>query len=51
MVYKHHLFGGIMDDWAQEWSDNNGIRIEFSQPDTMIRNILAFGLKKPWVMT
>ena len=45
MVYKHHLFGGIMDDWARDWSENNGLRIEFSQSDTMNRNILAFGLK------
>ncbi len=44
MVYKHHLFGGMLDDWARDWSDNHGLRIEFFQPDTMNRNILTFGL-------
>ena len=43
MVYKHHLFDSIFDVWAQEWSREHGLRIQFIQPDTMNRNILAFG--------
>ena len=45
MVYKHHLFDGIMDVWAREWSEQHGIKVQFVQPDTMNRNLLAFGLK------
>ena len=45
MVYKHHLFDGVFDVWAQEWSQMHGLHIEFIQPDTMNRNILAFGVQ------
>ena len=45
LVYKHHLFDGILDAWAQEWSHEHDLRIQFIQPDTMNRNILAFGVR------
>lgn len=45
LVYKHHLFDGIFDVWAQEWSQKHDLHIQFIQPDTMNRNILAFGLQ------
>lgn len=45
LVYKHHLFDGIFDVWAQEWSQEHEMRIQFIQPDTMNRNILAFGIQ------
>jgi isocitrate/isopropylmalate dehydrogenase len=45
MVYKHHLFDGVFDVWAQEWSQRHGLHIQFIQPDTMNRNILAFGVQ------
>ena len=44
LVYKHHLFDGVFDDWAKEWVEDLGLKVEFVQPDTMNRNILAFGL-------
>lgn len=43
LVYKHHLFDGIFDVWAQEWSKTYGVQIRFVQPDTMNRNMLVFG--------
>ena len=45
MVYKHHLFDGLMDTWAKEMSKKYGLRLQFVQPDTMNRNILRSGLK------
>lgn len=45
MVYKHHLFDGIMDTWAKEWSKVYGLDIHFVPPDTMNRNLLRSGLK------
>ncbi|CAF9935007.1 MAG: hypothetical protein ALECFALPRED_006211 [Alectoria fallacina] len=45
LVYKHHLFDGIFDVWAQEWSQEHGLSVRFVQPDTMNRNILAFGVQ------
>lgn len=45
LVYKHHLFDGIFDVWAREWSQEHGLPIQFIQPDTMNRNILAFGVQ------
>ena len=44
LVYKHHLFDGIMDTWAAEWSQKHGVEIKFVQPDTTNRNLLAFGI-------
>ena len=45
MVYKYHLFGGIFDAWAKELSKEFAIKIELVQPDTMNRNLLAFGIQ------
>lgn len=45
LVYKHHLFDGIFDVWAHDWSQRHGIAINFVQPDTMNRNLLAFGIQ------
>lgn len=27
LVYEHHLFDGIFDVWAQEWSKKHGLQI------------------------
>ena len=45
MVYKHHLFDGIFDIWAKDLSAEHGVKIECIQPDTMNRNLLAFGVQ------
>ena len=44
MVYKHHLFGDTFEVWAKAWSEKFGVKIDIVQPDTMNRNVLAFGL-------
>ncbi|KAL2822442.1 hypothetical protein BJX63DRAFT_427010 [Aspergillus granulosus] len=44
MVYKFHLFDNLFHSWAREWSADYKVKIDFIQPDTMNRNILAFGL-------
>ncbi|KAL9118778.1 MAG: hypothetical protein Q9187_004673 [Circinaria calcarea] len=45
MVYKHHLFGGTFDGWAKQLSKQYAVKVEFIQPDTMNRNLLAFGIQ------
>ena len=45
LVYKHHLFDTIFDVWAKEWSQKHNLHIQFIQPDTMNRNILAHGFQ------
>ena len=45
MVYKHHLFGGTFDAWAKELSKEYATKVDFVQPDTMNRNLLAFGIQ------
>lgn len=50
MVYKHHLFEGIFDLWATEWSKEHRVKIEFIQPDTMNRNLLASVIKGQQLM-
>ena len=46
MVYKHHLFDGLFDIWAKQWSKKYSLDIQFIQPDTMNRNLLAFGVQR-----
>ena len=46
LVYKHHLFGGLFDAWSEGWTKKYGIQIRMLQPDTMNRNILAYGFEK-----
>ena len=50
MVYKFHLFDGALSLWAQEWSEKYGIKVQFVQPDTANRNLLAFGIQKRQLM-
>ena len=45
LVYKFHLFDGIFSIWAEEWSKKFGLKINFVQPDTANRNLLAFGIR------
>lgn len=45
MVYKHHLFGSTFDGWAKQLSKQYAVKVEFIQPDTMNRNLLAFGIQ------
>lgn len=45
MVYKFHLFDAVFSIWAKEWSKEFGVKIEFVQPDTANRNLLAFGVQ------
>ena len=51
LVYKHHLFDTIFDIWAQEWSQKHNLLIQFIQPDTMNRNILAYGFQGRQLIT
>ena len=45
LVYKFHLFDGVFTIWAEEWSKKFGLKINFVQPDTANRNLLAFGIR------
>ena len=45
LIYKFHLFDGVFSTWAKEWSKEYGIKIEYVQPDTANRNLLAFGIQ------
>ena len=45
LVYKFHLFDGVFSIWAEEWSKKFGLKINFVQPDTANRNLLAFGIR------
>ena len=45
MVYKFHLFDGVFSAWAKEWSKEHGVKVDFVQPDTVNRNLLAFGIR------
>ncbi|MCJ1384400.1 hypothetical protein MMC17_007516 [Xylographa soralifera] len=45
MVYKFHLFDGVFSTWAKEWSEEYGVNVQFVQPDTANRNLLAFGIR------
>ncbi len=45
LVYKFHLFDGVFSAWAKNWSKEHGLKIEFVQPDTANRNLLAYGLR------
>lgn len=44
-VYKFHLFDGVFQAWAPHWRSQFGIDVEFVQPDTMNRNLMATGLR------
>ncbi|KAK2841690.1 hypothetical protein FQN49_006004 [Arthroderma sp. PD_2] len=46
LVYKFHLFDGLLLSWAKEWTKEFGIKVEFVQPDTMNRNLIAFGVSR-----
>ena len=45
LVYKFHLFDGVLSAWAKEWSQEYGIPINLVQPDTANRNLLVGGLQ------
>ena len=45
LVYKFHLFDGVFSIWAEDWSKKFGLKINFVQPDTANRNLLAFGIR------
>ncbi|EZF34690.1 homoisocitrate dehydrogenase [Trichophyton mentagrophytes] len=46
LVYKFHLFDGLLLSWAKELTEEFGIKVEFIQPDTMNRNMIAFGVNR-----
>ncbi|KAM5458157.1 hypothetical protein MaudCBS49596_000069 [Microsporum audouinii] len=46
LVYKFHLFDGLLLSWARDWTKEFGIKVEFIQPDTMNRNLIAFGVHR-----
>ena len=50
LVYKFHLFDGVFSIWAEEWSKKFGLKINFVQPDTANRNLLAFGIQGRYLM-
>ena len=45
LVYKFHLFDGVMTQWADDWTKQFGVKIQFVQPDTANRNLLKFGIQ------
>ena len=45
MVYKFHLFDGLFSAWATSLSEEHKVKVEFVQPDTANRNLLAFGVR------
>ncbi|PIG84248.1 isochorismatase family hydrolase [Aspergillus arachidicola] len=44
LVYKFHLFDGVLS-WAPHWQRRFGIELDFIQPDTMNRNLMASGIQ------
>ncbi|KAI9768113.1 MAG: hypothetical protein M1839_004194 [Geoglossum umbratile] len=44
MVYKFHLFDGVLSAWAREMSAKHGLEIELVQPDTANRNLITHGV-------
>ena len=46
LICRFHLFDGIFDVWAKEWSKEHDLQIQLVQPDTMNRKILAIGIKE-----
>jgi nicotinamidase-related amidase/isocitrate/isopropylmalate dehydrogenase len=45
MVYKFHLFDGVLSSWVKELSAYHGLKIEIVQPDTANRNLVTHGVK------
>ncbi|KAE8131048.1 hypothetical protein BDV38DRAFT_276288 [Aspergillus pseudotamarii] len=45
LVYKFHLFDGVFQAWAPHWQRRFGIELDFIQPDTMNRNLMASGIQ------
>ncbi|KAB8214633.1 hypothetical protein BDV33DRAFT_228144 [Aspergillus novoparasiticus] len=45
LVYKFHLFDGVFQAWAPHWQRRFGIELDFTQPDTMNRNLMALGVQ------
>ncbi|KAL2819612.1 homo-isocitrate dehydrogenase [Aspergillus cavernicola] len=45
MVYKFHLIDGVFQAWAPHWKSKFGVDVDFVQPDTMNRNLMAFGVQ------
>ncbi|KOC14743.1 isochorismatase family hydrolase [Aspergillus flavus AF70] len=45
LVYKFHLFDGVFQAWAPHWQHRFGIELDFIQPDTMNRNLMASGIQ------
>ncbi|RHZ44058.1 putative isochorismatase family hydrolase [Aspergillus thermomutatus] len=45
LVYKFHLFDGVFQAWAPHWRSRFGIDVDFIQPDTMNRNLMAWGVR------
>ncbi|KAE8358691.1 hypothetical protein BDV27DRAFT_169263 [Aspergillus caelatus] len=45
LVYKFHLFDGVFQAWAPHWQRRFGIELDFIQPDTMNRNLMASSIQ------
>lgn len=45
LVYKFHLIDGVFQTWALHWKSHLGIDVDFVQPDTMNRNLMASGVQ------
>ena len=45
LIYKFHLFDGVMSRWAEDWTQTFGIQVNFVQPDTANRNFLRYGVQ------
>ncbi|GKZ27233.1 hypothetical protein AbraIFM66951_004577 [Aspergillus brasiliensis] len=45
MAYKFHLFDGVFQAWEPQWKAQFGIDIDFVQPDTLNRSLMANGVQ------
>ncbi|KAE8157645.1 hypothetical protein BDV40DRAFT_304930 [Aspergillus tamarii] len=45
LVYRFHLFDGVFQAWAPHCQRRFGIELDFIQPDTLNRNLMATGVQ------
>ncbi|KAF7592024.1 hypothetical protein BBP40_000805, partial [Aspergillus hancockii] len=45
LAYKFHLFDGLFQAWAEHWKSRYGIDVDFIQPDTLNRSLMASGVQ------
>lgn len=45
LAYKFHLFDGLFQAWAEHWKSRFDIDVDFVQPDTLNRSLMASGVR------